>query len=76
MDHHRIARWREHVKDYGAVGERPLLFVMAEDTRDADSIAERLERETDLKGRVLTIHVNRSGKDKGEISKADLVTWI
>ena len=67
-----IARWREHVKDYGAVGERPLLFVMAEDTRDADSIAERLERETDLKGRVLTIHVNRSGKDKGEISKADL----
>ena len=67
-----IARWREHVKDYGAVGERPILFVMAEDTRDADSIAERLERETDLKGRVLTIHVNRSGKDKGEISKADL----
>lgn len=67
-----IARWREHVKDYGAVGEKPILFVMAEDTRDADSIAERLERESDLKGRVLTIHVNRGGKNKGEISKADL----
>ncbi|RMG23053.1 MAG: hypothetical protein D6724_09180 [Armatimonadetes bacterium] len=67
-----VARWREHVKDYGAVGEKPILFVMAEDTRDADAIAERLEREADLKGRVLTIHVNRSGKNKGEISKADL----
>ena len=67
-----VARWREHVKDYGAVGEKPILFVMAEDTRDADSIAERLERESDLKGRVLTIHVNRAGKNKGEISKADL----
>lgn len=67
-----IARWREHVKDYGAVGEKPILFVMAEDTRDADSIAERMERESDLKGRVLTIHVNRRGKNKGEISKADL----
>ena len=67
-----ISRWREHVKDYGAVGEKPILFVMAEDTRDADSIAERLEREPDLEGRVLTIHVNRSGKNKGEISKGDL----
>ena len=67
-----VARWREHVKDYGAVGEKPILFVMAEDTRDADSIAKRLERESDLKGRVLTIHVNRSGKNKGEIRKADL----
>ena len=67
-----ISRWREHVKDYSAVGEKPILFVMAEDTRDADSIAARLERESDLKGRVLTIHVNRAGKNKGEISKADL----
>ena len=67
-----ISRWREHVKDYGAIGKRPILFVMAEDTRDADAIADRLERELDLKGRVLTIHVNRSGKNKGEISKADL----
>ena len=25
-----IARWREHVKDYGSVGENPILFVMAE----------------------------------------------
>ncbi|MFA6109172.1 MAG: DEAD/DEAH box helicase family protein [Candidatus Latescibacterota bacterium] len=56
-----LARWREHVKDYGAVGEKPILFVMAETTRDADSIAERLELEADLKGRVLVIHIDRLG---------------
>lgn len=67
-----VARWREHVKDYGELNEKPILFVMAETTSDADSIAERLEREDDLKGRVLTIHVNERGKEKGEISKDDL----
>lgn len=67
-----LARWREHVKDYGERNERPILFVMAETTRDADSIAERLEREGDLNGRVLTIHVNERGNEKGEISRADL----
>lgn len=60
-----MARWREHVKDYGAVQEKPILFVMAETTQDADSIAERLEREEDLKGGVLVIHTDRFG----EVSK-------
>lgn len=67
-----IARWREHQKDYGAVGEKPVLFVMAETTKDADSIAERLEREEDLKGRVLVLHVNEKGQRRGEISEVDL----
>ncbi|MDA8408866.1 MAG: DEAD/DEAH box helicase family protein [Treponema sp.] len=62
-----VARWREHVKDYGAVGEKPILFVMAETTQDADSIAERLGRETDLKDRVLVIHTDRLG----EVSKKE-----
>jgi type III restriction enzyme len=65
-----IERWREHVKDYGAVGEKPLLFVMAESTKDADSIAERLQREPEFKGkdRVLVIHTDKAG----EITKKDL----
>jgi type III restriction enzyme len=62
-----VARWREHVKDYGSVGERPILFVMAETTKDADSITERLEREEDLKGKVLRIHTDRFG----EVSKKE-----
>ena len=65
-----VERWRQHVKDYGAVGEKPLLFVMAEDTKDADSIAERLRREPEFKGkdRVLLIHT----KKNGEITEKDL----
>jgi len=53
------------------VGEKPLLFVMAEDTKDADSIAERLRREPEFKGkdRVLLIHT----KKNGEISTKDLI---
>jgi type III restriction enzyme len=65
-----VERWREHVKSYGAVGEKPVLFVMAEDTRDADSIAERLRREREFrdKDRVLVIHT----KANGEITQKDL----
>jgi len=67
-----VNRWREHVKDYGAVGERPILFVMAETTKDADSIAARLEREDDLRGRVLIIHIKERGGEAGEITEKDL----
>jgi type III restriction enzyme len=69
-----VARWREHVKDYGGVGEKPILFVMAETTQDADSIAERLEREADLKDRVLIIHTDRIGdvskKEEDKVRRA------
>lgn len=65
-----VERWRSHVKDYGVVNEKPLLFVMAEDTKDADSIAERLRRENEFKDkdRVLVIHT----KGNGEITQKDL----
>lgn len=65
-----VERWRQHVKDYAAVGEKPLLFVMAEDTKDADSITERLRREPEFKDkdRVLLIHT----KKNGEITEKDL----
>ncbi|OGW33249.1 MAG: hypothetical protein A2X58_10935 [Nitrospirae bacterium GWC2_56_14] len=65
-----VERWRQHVKDYAVVGEKPLLFVMAEDTKDADSIAERLRREPEFKDkdRVLLIHT----KKNGEITEKDL----
>lgn len=65
-----VERWRQHVEDYGAIGEKPLLFVMAESTKDADSIAERLRREREFKdeNRVLLIHTDKAG----EITKKDL----
>ena len=63
-----VERWKEHVKVYGVVEEKPVLFVMAEKTKYADSIAERLRREPEFKGkdRVLVIHTDKAGRDHQE----------
>lgn len=65
-----VERWREHREDYGNVGVRPILFVMAEDTKAANSVAERLKREPEFSKdeNLLLIHTDK----KGEVSKADL----
>ncbi len=65
-----MQRWRQHGEDFKSTGEKPLLFVMAENTKDADSIAERLQREPDLsgEGHVLLIHTDKTG----EITEKDL----
>ena len=67
-----VARWRQFREQFARTDQKPLLFVMAEDTPSADQIAAYLETLSDLTGRVLTIHVNLRGRDAGEISKADL----
>lgn len=33
-----ISRWKEHTEAYGKVGKKPVLFIMAENTKDADDI--------------------------------------
>jgi type III restriction enzyme len=46
---------------------------MAQDTRDADAIAESIRREADIDdNEVLVIHVSERGKGKGEIANVDL----
>lgn len=68
-----LSRWREHRRAFKPVGIKPVLFVMAEDTRDADAIAESIRREADIKDEeVLVIHVKERGKGKGEITELDL----
>lgn len=67
-----IAKWRDYVEKLSPAGRSPLLFVMAEDTDSADQIAAYLETVPDLTGRVLTIHVNMSGKAKGEVRTSEL----
>lgn len=67
-----VAKWREFRDTLTPAGRKPLLFVMAEDTKSADQIAAHLETLPDLTGRVLTIHVNMAGPNRGEIAKADL----
>ena len=68
-----LSRWREHRRAYKPVRIKPVLFVMAEDTRDADAIAESIRREPDIKNEeVLVIHVKERGKGKGDIAEMDL----
>ncbi|MGH3829076.1 MAG: DEAD/DEAH box helicase [Pseudonocardiaceae bacterium] len=67
-----VAKWREFRDALTPAGRKPLLFVMAEDTKAADQIAAHLETLPDLASRVLTIHVNMAGSHRGEIARDDL----
>lgn len=68
-----LNRWREHRDAFKPIGVKPVLFVMAENTRDADVIAESIRREADIANHeVLLIHVAERGAGKGEITKGDL----
>lgn len=67
-----VAKWREFRDRLADIDRRPLLFVMAEDTRAADQVEGHLNTLPDLAGRVLNIHVNMGGRNKGEIAKDDL----
>ncbi len=65
-----ISRWQEHYNAYSKVGKRPVLFIMAENTTDADDIHDFLKTKAEFKGegRLLLIHTDK----KGEVSKKDL----
>ncbi len=52
-----ISRLREYRQLYSRQGKKPVLFVMTEDTKRAEEVAEYLEKIPDLK--VLTIHTDR-----------------
>ncbi len=65
-----ISRWQEHFDAYSKVGKRPVLFIMAENTRDADDIFDFLKGKAEFKGagQLLLIHTDKTG----EVSKKDL----
>jgi type III restriction enzyme len=65
-----IDRWKEHYKAYSKVGSKPVLFIMAENTKDADDIFDYLSGLPDFKGngKLLLIHTNKVG----EVSTKDL----
>jgi type III restriction enzyme len=67
-----VAKWREFRDALAPARKKPLLFVMAENTDAADQIASYLGTLSDLAGKVLTIHVNMGGRDKGEIKRDEL----
>jgi type III restriction enzyme len=60
-----ILEWKKVYDETLKIGKKAILFVMTDDTRNCDDVAEYLETLTDLSGAVLTIHT----KNNGEISE-------
>ncbi len=62
-----VIEWRKADEEHRKLGKKAILFIMTDDTRNCDEVAEYLEnRHPDLQGGVLTIHT----KKNGEISEA------
>ena len=73
-----IEEWRKTYKQLEPMGKKAILFIMTDDTKNCDEVHGYLERNySDLKGKVLTIHTNKSGdiaekvtgKDKEELER-------
>jgi type III restriction enzyme len=64
-----VGRWRMFHEKLSPAGKRPVLFVMCENTQEADIAGDYLRQLPDFASdRLLVIHTNRSG----EITKDDL----
>ena len=62
-----VVEWRKAYKEHRKLGQKAILFVMTDDTKNCDEVSAFLEdRYPDLKEAVLTIHT----KNNGEISEA------
>lgn len=62
-----VVEWRKTYDEHQKLGKKAILFVMTDDTRNCDDVAEYLEGHyPDLKGSTLVIHT----KNNGEISEA------
>lgn len=62
-----VIEWRKAYDEHAKLGKKAVLFVMTDDTRNCDDVAEYLEANyPDLKDGVLVIHT----KKNGEISEA------
>lgn len=84
-----IEEWRKTYEALKPMGKKSILFIMTDDTKNCDEVAEYIETSfADLKGAVLTIHTNKSGeisesvtgKNKEELDKLrkqanDIDSW-
>ncbi len=62
-----VIEWRKAYEEHQKVGKKAILFVMTDNTKNCDDVAEYLEgRYPELKDSVLVIHT----KNNGEISEA------
>jgi type III restriction enzyme len=66
-----VERWKEYREQLAPLGRKPILFVMMNDTDEADDVGEALQKKypTEFGGdKLLVIHTDRAG----EVSKKDL----
>lgn len=73
-----VIEWRKAYEEHIKLGKKSILFIMTDDTKNCDDVAEYLENTyADLKGAVLVIHTKKngeiseasSGKNKEELDK-------
>ena len=73
-----VVEWRKTYKELIKTGKKSILFIMTDDTKNCDEVAEYLEKTyAEFKGAVMTIHTNKSGdisevvqgKDEKELIK-------
>jgi type III restriction enzyme len=58
-----VEEWRKAYEALKPMGKKSILFIMTDDTKNCDEVAEYIETSfADLKGAVLTIHTNKSGE--------------
>jgi len=61
--HLGVIEWRKAYAEHEKMGKKAILFVMTDDTRNCDEVAEYLEGHySDLKGAVLVIHTKKNGE--------------
>lgn len=58
-----LKRYDEHDKMYGALKQKPVLFIMCEDTKQADQVAEGIKKLAgyNKKDQVIVIHTKKDG---------------
>jgi type III restriction enzyme len=64
-----VEEWRKTYQELEPTGKKSILFIMTDDTKNCDSVADYLEMNyPEFKGAVLTIHTNKSGEISETIS--------
>jgi type III restriction enzyme len=64
-----IEEWRKAYKTLEPTGKKSILFIMTDDTKNCDEVAEYIETSfAELKGAILTIHTNKSGEISESVS--------
>ena len=64
-----VEEWKKIYKELEPTGKKSILFIMTDDTKNCDEVAEYLETSfADLKDTVLTIHTNKSGEISETVS--------